>query len=128
MQWNDVLLMTGVCAVVCGGIASILYRSRGWRLRQPTTHLTITSRLESLRELGAVALFWAGMVLTEMGTIANQIERGASSQRLAFSLAAAAVSLLVCGGALGRLSLRLQLQLTSATARLINGSNVGSST
>ena len=115
MQWNDVVLIAGVCAVFAGGIASILHRSRRWRLRQSTTHLTIAGRIESMSELCAVALFWAGMVLIEAGSIANQIERGASHQRLAFSLAVGALLLLACGAALGRLSLRWQLQLASAS-------------
>lgn len=115
MNWNDVVLIAGICAVLAGGIASIHYRSRRWRLRQSTTHQTLTSRIESMRELSAVALFWVGMVLVEAGTIANQIERGASHQRLAFSLAVGALLLLACGAALGRLSLRWQLQLASAT-------------
>lgn len=118
MQWNDVVLIVGICAVFAGGIASLLYTSRGWRFRQSPTHLPLTRRLESMSELSAVAFFWAGMVLIEVGGIADQIERGASHQRLAFSLAVGAPSLLVCGAALGRLSLRWQLQLASAAAAL----------
>lgn len=115
MQWNDVALIAGICAVFAGGVASILYTWRGWGLRQATTHLTISSRLESTSELSVVALFWAGMVLIEVGTIANQIERGGSRDRLAFSLAVGALLLLVCGAALGRLSLRWQLRHASTT-------------
>ena len=118
MQWNEIVLIAGVCAAFAGGIASLFFTSRRlreWRRRESTTHLTITNRLESMGELCAVALFWAGIVLVELGIIANQIERGTSHQRLAFSLVAGALSLLVCGAALGRLSLRWQLQPPTAS-------------
>jgi hypothetical protein len=118
MQWNDIVLIAGVCAVFAGGTTSVFYTSaklRRWRLQQPTTHLTITRRLESMGELCAVAFFFAGFVLMELAGVADQIERGASHQRLAFSLAVGALWLLLFGAALGRLSLRWQLRLASAS-------------
>src|ERR1700746_3419380 len=100
MQWNDIVLIAGLCATVAGGLASMCYTSarlRRWRIGQSTTHLTITRRLESMGELCAVALFSAGFVLMELVGVADPIERGASHQRLAFSLVVGALCLLLCG-------------------------------
>jgi hypothetical protein len=65
-------------------------------------------------ELCAAALFWGGIVLGQAGTIADEIQRGASHRRLAFTLAVTALLILVCGVTLGRLSLRRQLKLEPA--------------
>jgi len=46
--------------------------------------------------------------LAQVGVVANDLQRGAT---LAITLPAAAVVFLVCGAALGRLSLRLQLRI-----------------
>jgi hypothetical protein len=124
MQWNDIVLIAGLCATVAGGLASLLYTSarlRRWRIGQSTMHLTITRRLESMGELCAVALFSAGFVLLELGNIADQIERGASHQRLAFSLVVGALWLLLFGVALGRLSLRWQLRPEPAGDARVDG-------
>lgn len=48
--------------------------------------------------------------MAQVGVVANDLQRGTT---LAITLPAAAVTFLVCGVALGRLSLRLQLRLES---------------
>ena len=124
MQWNDIVLIAGVCAVFAGGITSMFYTSarlRRWRLGQSTTRLTIATRLESMGELCAVALFSVGFVLLELSSIADQIARCASHQRLAFSLAVGALWLLLCGAALGRVSLRWQLRPEPAGGARVDG-------
>jgi hypothetical protein len=113
VSWNDIAILIGTCAALGGAIATIFY-SRRWWLPSSTTHLTTNVRLESMGELCAAALFWGGIVLGQAGTIADEIQRGASHQRLAFTLAVTALLILVCGVTLGRLSLRLQLKLEPA--------------
>jgi hypothetical protein len=49
--------------------------------------------------------------LAQVGVVANDLQRSAAL--LAITLPAAAVTFLVCGVALGRLSMRLQLRLES---------------
>src|SRR5690242_12889757 len=113
MAWNEIAILVGVCAALGGGIATIFY-SRRWWTAGSATHLTLNGRLESNGELCGAALLWGGIVLEQAGTIADEIQRGASHQRLAFSLAATALLILVCGVTLGRLSVRGQLNLEPA--------------
>jgi len=120
VNWNDIAILIGACAALGGATATIFY-SRRWWLPGSTTHLTINGRLESMGELCAAALLWGGIVLEQVGTISDEIQRGVSHRRLAFSLAVTALLILVCGGALGRLSLRRQLRLESAMDRQVDG-------
>lgn len=116
MTWNEILILIGACAALGGATATIFY-SRHWWFRGSTTHLTINGRLESMGELCAAALLWGGIALEQAGTIANEIGRGASHQRLAFTMVVTALMILVCGAALGRLTLRRQLKLGPADVR-----------
>jgi NhaP-type Na+/H+ or K+/H+ antiporter len=114
MQWNSIAILVGACVSIAGGIASILYLPaalRRSRLPRPTTHLTTTVRLESVGQLSAGALMWAGGALAQVGVVVNDLHR--SAPLLAITLPAAALVFLVCGVALGRLSMRLQLHLES---------------
>jgi hypothetical protein len=116
MQWNDIAILVGACATVAGGIAFLRYMPAAFRESRlrPTTHLTTTVRLESVGQLLAGVLMWGGGVLAQVGVVANDLQRGASHQSLAFTLASAAVLILVCGVTLGRLTLRRQLNLEPA--------------
>jgi hypothetical protein len=109
VRWNEIAVLIGACAAFGGAIATIFY-SRRWCLPASTTHLTINSRLETMGELCAAALLWGGIALEEFGTIADEVQRGASHRRLVFSLAVTALMILVCAVTLGRLSLRRQLR------------------
>lgn len=109
MTWNEILVLIGACTALGGAVATILY-SRRWWLTRSTTHLTVIGRLESVGQLCAAALIWGGIVLEQTGTIANEIQRGASHGRLAFTLAVTALMIFTCGATLGRLSLRRQLR------------------
>ena len=113
MEWGIVAIFVGACAAIAGAIAFLCYMPaalRGSRLPRSTTHLTTTVRLESVGQLSAGVLLWSGAALAQVGVVANDLQRGTT---LAITLPAAAVTFLVCGVALGRLSLRLQLRLES---------------
>jgi hypothetical protein len=71
-------------------------------------------RIEGMGELCAATLVCGGIALEEADTIADQIQRGASHERLAFTLVVTALLILVCGVTLGRLSLRRELRLEPA--------------
>ena len=111
MKWDVIAIFVGACATIAGAIAFLLYMPaalRGSRLPRRITHLTTRVRLEPVGQRSAGALWWTGAALAQVGVVANDLQRGAT---LAITLPAAAVVFLVCGAALGRLSLRLQLRI-----------------
>ena len=110
MDWNDIAIMIGAGVVLIGAIASTPPAFRRWRQPPQQTHLTTTFPIESVRELAGRAAFLAGMVLIQVGVLAEDLRHGASHQWLATLLAAIALLILLCGVEIGRLSVRWQLR------------------
>jgi hypothetical protein len=108
MDWNDIATMIGAGVMLVGAFASTPPVFRRGRHPPQQTHLTTTFPIESVRELTGTAAFFAGIVLMQAGVVAGDLRYGASYQWLA--LATSAFSLLLCGVAIGRLSLRWQLR------------------
>jgi hypothetical protein len=117
VDWNEYLMIVGLCATFAGGTLSLFYFPRRDRLTRQMGPVTTTAPLESMGELWSRVTLWGGAVLVQIGFIAHDLQRGATNESLAFPLAAGGLTVLVWGASLGRLSLRRHLRLQAEINR-----------
>jgi hypothetical protein len=110
MDWPFFVMAAGFCVSVTALTFFLFGRRRQAPLSAPK------ARSEGVRELCAAAC-WGGLVIVQVGMLANDLRFGASSQNLALALPGYAFFALACGFYLGRLSLRRQLRPEADAAR-----------
>lgn len=112
MHW---LTVAGLCLVVAGVLLSCRQYLLSARSLRKSGDRAPDRYIDGVRHDLYQGAVWLGVALILVSQIAQQLERGAPVQEMALSLAAGAGMVFICGLYAGRLMLRRQLRLESAT-------------